>query len=151
MKENASSGFCHDFNEAELLPWLDNHTHITWVMTLMIFETLIFAAFIVLRKPHDCFACLTKYEHSTFSMFQLTKEEQRRRVRFAKEGDMTLPPVIGVPSLIKTPNISPLTLKESQGNSTTRLSSMPESVKPGDHQVTYRNPNPFRQDKSEVS
>ena len=62
LKENVSSGICHHFNEGELIPWLNQHDHVTWVITLMTIETLVFIAFISLRKPHDCFNRLSVHD-----------------------------------------------------------------------------------------
>ena len=55
----------------------------------MAFETIIFIAFLSLRKPHDCFLCFSKAGPNVrFSIFQFTLEERQRREMFAKEGNI---------------------------------------------------------------
>ena len=88
--EKATSGICHQFNEGELVPWLNDKDHITYVFAIMIFETFVFITFLVFRKPHDCFECLSINKKTRFSVFQFTAAEQERREKHAKEGDIVI-------------------------------------------------------------
>ena len=67
--EHAKSGICHQFTEGDLVPWLNNQDHVTYVFVIMLFEICVFISFLALRKPHDCFKCFSINKNTRFSVF----------------------------------------------------------------------------------
>ena len=89
LKIQLNPDFCEKENDKLMISAsyaLRQHTRFNLGETLT--TAIVFLAFFILRKPHDCFECLSINPKVRVSIFQFSKEERQARKKFSKIGNM---------------------------------------------------------------